>query len=293
MPVLNWKLLTAFEAVARHLNFTRAASELNVQQPSISRRVAELEAELGIQLLIRTRPNAALTAEGDLLFRAISGGISQVSDAINHIKAKPDRNVVVVNTTIGFASCYLMQRLAEFRLKHPNIAIELVSRDQNEAYQSVNADVVIVFDDPKNLPASKSACIFSEKLVPVGKPGVFHPVGNDMAALAKRELLHLSTGVHSHDWDIYFKGTETSSQAPHSEQKFNSFMVYLQAALNGDGIILGWETLFQDLLEQHQLIRLTQRTVKSERGYFACLTDRADNSRSALIFWKWVSSLAD
>ncbi len=293
MAALNWKLLTAFEAVARHLNFTRAASELNVQQPSVSRRVAELEAELGVKLLVRKRPAATLTTEGDLLFKAISGGVAQVTDAMNHIKAQPDRNVVVVNTTIGFASCYLMQRLAEFRLKHPDIAVELVSRDQNEAYRSTHADVLIVFDEPKNLPTSQTACIFSEKLIPVGNPNVFRPVGDDMEVLSRSELLHLSSGVHAHDWDIYFKGTGASSSAPNSEQRFTSFMVYLQAALNGDGVILGWEALLQNLLDQRQLIRLTKRAVQTERGYFACLTDRAANSPSAVTFWRWVSSLAE
>lgn len=291
MPVLNWKLLTAFEAVARHLNFTRAASELNVQQPSVSRRVAELEAELGVKLLVRTRPSAALTAEGDLLFRAVSGGISQVADAVNQIKAQPDRNVVVVNTTIGFASCYLMQRLAEFRLKHPDIAVELVSRDQNEAYKSEQADVLIVFDDPKSLPTAKTQRIFSERLIPVAKPGLFYAVG-DLDDLVRYELLHLSTGVHARDWDIYFKGTNVAPPAPRSEQKFTSFMVYLQAALNGDGVILGWETLLQSLLAQGQLTRLTNRTVQTQRGYFACMTEHAEGNPSAFTFWNWVSSLA-
>ena len=73
MLTLNWKLLTAFEAAARHRSFTRAASELNVQQPAISRRVAELEADLGIELLQRTRPHATLTREGEALYRAIAG----------------------------------------------------------------------------------------------------------------------------------------------------------------------------------------------------------------------------
>lgn len=293
MPTLNWKLLTAFEAVARHLNFTRAASELNVQQPSISRRVAELEAELGVKLLVRTRPNAALTAEGDLLFRAISSGVAQVANAMAQIMEQPDRNVVVVNTTIGFASCFLMQHLADFRRKHPEIAVELVSRDQNETYKGAEADVLIVFDDPKTLPYSKTASIFSERLIPVGNPDVFRPVGNDIDELPRLELLHLSTGVHTRDWDTYFNGTNISSPAPTSEQKFTSFMVYLQAALNGDGIILGWETLLQNLLDQGQLIRLTTRHVETDRGYFACLTDRAEKNSSAQAFWKWVSSIAE
>ena len=70
-------------------------------------------------------------------------------------------------------------------------------------------------------------------------------------------------------------------------------MVYLQTALNGDGIILGWETLLENLLDQGQLIRLATRHVETNRGYFACLTDRADKNSSAQTFWKWVLSLEE
>jgi len=108
--------------------------------------------------------------------------------------------------------------------------------------------------------------------------------------LAQLELLHLATGVHAHDWESYFQGTGISLPVPKSEQRFTSFMVYLQAALNGDGVILGWETLFQNLLEQGQLVRLTHRTVETDRGYFACLTERAEKSVSAVTLWEWVSA---
>lgn len=291
MPALNWKLLTAFEAVARHRNFTRAASELNVQQPSISRRVAELEAELGAKLVLRRRPNAALTAEGELVFRAISAGISQVSDALDHVRAQPDRNVVVVNTTIGFASCYLMQRLANFRSEHPDIAVELVSRDQNEAYRTAQSDVLILFNDPGQLPDVPTARIFSEELVAVAKPNVFPHVGDALEDLARMPLLHLSAGVHANDWETYFAGTNISLPVPESEQRFTSFMVYLHAAMNGDGVILGWETLFQSLIDQGQLVRLASKTVQTERGYFACLTEGASKNAASQIVWEWLGSL--
>ena len=171
MAALNWKLLTAFEAVARHRNFTRAASELNVQQPSVSRRVAELEAQLGVGLILRTRPMATLTPDGELLFRAIAGGMLQIQSAIDQITSPRESNVVVVNTTIGFASCYLMQRLASFRAANPDITVELVSRDQNETYRSSQADILIIFDAPERLPQGRTKRIFSERLVPVSKPG--------------------------------------------------------------------------------------------------------------------------
>ena len=62
LPSLNG--LRAFEAAARHLSFTRAASELNVTQTAISHLIRRLETEIGVQLFNRQNRGLALTAEG-------------------------------------------------------------------------------------------------------------------------------------------------------------------------------------------------------------------------------------
>ena len=68
-------------------------------------------------------------------------------------------------------------------------------------------------------------------------------------------------------------------------------MVYLQAALNGEGIILGWEHLMQSHFDHGLLIRNATRVIETERGYFACLTQRASEDRAAATLWKWLGSL--
>lgn len=288
MVALNWKRLTAFEAVARHRNFTRAAQELNVQQPAISRRVAELEAELGVKLLNRTRPFATLTREGEVLYRAISGGITQVHSAIEQVRQHPDRARLTVNTTIGFASCYLIKRLPEFRAMHPDISIELISRDQNDAYD-MESDIVIAFDNPDRLPGVRKALIFEESMVAVARPDVAASIGNDLKTLSEQSLLYLTMGLHTDDWTTFFDETGIVPSAPVSERKFTSFMVYLQAALNGDGVILGWETLLQDHFDLSLLEPITNRRIKTNRGYFGCLMPRAANRKSAVKFLDWVA----
>ncbi|KIC47223.1 hypothetical protein RA28_06030 [Ruegeria sp. ANG-S4] len=288
MTSVNWKLLTAFEAVARHRNFTRAAREMNVQQPAISRRVAELEAELGVKLLQRTRPFSTLTREGEVVYRAISGSIMQVGSALEQVRRRPDRTCVSVNTTIGFASCYLMKRLPEFRALNPNISIELISRDQNNAYDT-DTDVVIAFDHPERLPGSRKDLIFSERMVAVARPDVAEKIGDDPEVLARHNLLYLTMGIHSDDWTTFFDGTGLTVRPPTFEQKFTSFMVYLQAALNGDGVILGWETLLQDHFDLGQLSPITDRRIETSRGYFACLMPRAAGNSSAGAFLDWIS----
>lgn len=288
MTVPNWKLLTAFEAAARHRNFTRAATELNVQQPAISRRVSALEAELGVKLLERTRPYAALTREGEVLYRAISGGLMQVNSAVEQVRRQPDQNTVTVNTTIGFASCYLMKRLPAFRALHPEISVELISRDKNDTYGS-DTDVVVVFDHPDRLPGIRKSAVFGEKMVAVARLDIAASIGGSLDKLAQQSLLYLTMGIHADDWQTFFAGTGVELRSPKPEQKFTSFMVYLQAALNGEGVILGWETLLQDHFDLKQLASVTDRRIETPRGYFACLMPRAENNPSAASFVEWLS----
>lgn len=291
MVKLDWKLLTAFEAVARHSNFSRAADELNVQQPAISRRVAELEASLGTKLLQRTRPNATLTKEGEILFKSVASSILQVDSAVDQITRARDRDIVKVNTTIGFASCFLMKRLSSFRSSFPDISIELVSRDQNDAYSELSADVVVVFDQSRNLPGIRHARIFPEIMIPMARPDIAETIGNSLAELSNQRLLFLTMGIHGDDWETYFEGTGIELEIPEAEQKYTSFMVYLQAALDGEGCMLGWGSLMRDHLEQGLLKQVSDRHVETDRGYFVCLAKRAEDNPAAQVVFEWLSKL--
>lgn len=285
---LNWKLLTAFEAVARNGTFSRAAQELNVLQPAMSRRVAALESELGVRLLHRTRPAVTLTPEGEVLFHAVAGSLMQVQTAVEQIRLPTERNTLVVDTTIGFASCYLMQRLPAFRAAHPDIVVELVSRDLSDRYHEGGSDVIIVFDEPDRLPGARQALIFAEEMVPLCAPS-YLSAPLVVEALPEHRLLHLVHGLHTRDWQRYLDGTGVHAAPPGSAERFTSFTVYLQAALNGDGIMLGWEHLLQDHIAAGQLIRVCARRLETERGYFACVTGRAGESRAARVFVDWLT----
>lgn len=288
MARLNWKLLTAFEAVARNGTFSRAAQELNVLQPAMSRRVAALEQELGVHLLHRTRPLVTLTPEGEVLFDAVAGSLVRVQTAVEQISAPREQTTIVVDTTIGFASCYLMQRLPEFRAHHPDLVVELVSRDLSDRYQEAGADVIILFGEPDRLPGAQSAIIFGEEMVPLCAPGFLSaPVSPEQ--LGQHRLLHLVHGIHTRDWDRYASGTGLQVSPPGSAERFTSFMVYLQAALNGEGVMLGWEHLLQDHISGGRLIRASEHVVQTDRGYFACLSARAAQNTPAQTFLNWIS----
>ena len=66
---MELRVLGYFLAVAREKKFTRAAEQLHVTQPTLSRRIAEFEAELGVKLFTRSSHNIVLTEEGMMLKR--------------------------------------------------------------------------------------------------------------------------------------------------------------------------------------------------------------------------------
>ena len=72
---MELRVLSYFLAIAREENFTRAAAQLHVTQPTLSRQIADLEAELGVKLFTRSNHNVVLTEDGMLIETAGSGDL--------------------------------------------------------------------------------------------------------------------------------------------------------------------------------------------------------------------------
>lgn len=287
----SWKLLTAFEAVARHRSFSRAAAELNVLQPAISRRVAALEAELGTRLLNRTRPNATLTRDGEVLFRAIAASLVQVQGAVRQLTERDRERPVVVNLTIGFASCFLLRRLGAFRSAHPEVELELVSRDLNESYREDMADVVILFERPDRAPGERRRVVLEEQMIAVAAPGALGGGAVSLSDLGAHRVLKLNASSHADDWARFLDGSGVALDPAQPTTRFNSFMVYLQAALNGDGVAIGWRRLLGDHLASDQLEIVFDRSAPADRAYVCCLTESGARSASARAFQDWLADL--
>jgi len=102
-------LLRGFEASARLLSFTAAASELFLTQSAVSRQVQQLEEQLGVKLFERRTRALVLTDAGDRYFRDVSKALNQLREATAAVRVKTTP-VVRVTTTLTFASLWLVPR---------------------------------------------------------------------------------------------------------------------------------------------------------------------------------------
>src|SRR6266436_3666687 len=106
LPSLNG--LRAFEAAARHLSFTQAASELNVTQTAISHQIRRLEEELGIRLFVRKNRALALTPEASEYLPGIRAAFNDLRLATDRLLRKDDDNVLTISTLASLAAEWLM-----------------------------------------------------------------------------------------------------------------------------------------------------------------------------------------
>ncbi|MBR5610831.1 MAG: LysR family transcriptional regulator [Bacteroidales bacterium] len=148
--------LKVFCAVAKHLNFTRAAKELNISQPAVSQNIAELEQQVGDALVERGYNGVELTKKGEVLL--------QYAEKILHLYESLNLELVPTHTReaarIRIAACPIAVRfilpkaIKKFQALHPTAEVELLERDDGEIERSIldsEADLGVMESRPANL----------------------------------------------------------------------------------------------------------------------------------------------
>lgn len=280
--------IKAFEAAARRLSFSRAAEELNVQQPAISRHISALEAELGLPLFLRSKPRLTLTKEGETLAEAVAQGFDAIRGGLEAVRAQRDDGTIVVSASIGFAGLYLLPRLAGFQAQFPDIKLQIITRDQNADFDAGQCDIIILFGHA-GLQGAQSRKIFGEDMVAVCHPDLL-PEGQalDRPALAERTLLHMSGADHNGDWNRFFDETEIEIPQPPAHDSYLSYMVYLRAIQNGLGFGIGWRPLLQEFLANGSLALACNHECHTARGYFCSVTASGAAKPGAMRFLDWI-----
>jgi predicted ATPase/DNA-binding transcriptional LysR family regulator len=166
--------LRAFAAVARTGSFSRAAEELYVSQPAVSKHVASLEAELGARLFDRSRAGVTLTPAGESLADYVLRAEALLANARRALAAEPETGVLALAAS-GIPGTYLLpEPLAEFHAAFPRIEVDFRLSTSSEALELVRAHrvelaVVGGLDAPAEL---ESEALVEDELVLAGPPAL-------------------------------------------------------------------------------------------------------------------------
>jgi len=144
-PMPDWDLVRAFLAVVEAGSLTRAATQLDTSQPTLSRQIAALEYQTGAALFERTTRGLSLTEAGDALVepaRRMQAAAQALSLAVAG-RAQSLAGTVRLTASEMMSAHVLPPVLAQLRAAHPEIEIELVASNRIDNLLAREADIAI------------------------------------------------------------------------------------------------------------------------------------------------------
>lgn len=123
---VDYESIKYFNKVAEKLSFIQAANELNIQKSLLSRRIAELEKQLGVRLFQRTTRKVALTEEGQAFFQEICDGVHIFDQAIESVQSTQStpHGTVRISTPVELGLYLLEHVMPGFLEAYPLVKIE-------------------------------------------------------------------------------------------------------------------------------------------------------------------------
>lgn len=286
LPSLN--ALAAFEAVARQLSVTRAAEELNVPPGAVSHQIRSLEADPG-RLLMRRHPRGvSLTAEGEAVAASLQEAFERVSATLGQVRASGERAHVSIVTTMATMQLWLMPRLGSFWNRHQDIVVEHIISDRLHDVPRPDIDLRIRYGDG-TWPGEEAMKIQDDRVIAVASPDFLarHPIPG-LADLAAAPLLSVEgTDWIWMTWGAFLREAGTPFRRL-NVRRFNSYVIALQAARDGQGVSLGWRSSVGPLLASGELRQVTEAEVADPNAFYVTWPDRRPLTPEAVILRDWL-----
>lgn len=287
MPLSSFSLntLRAFDAAARHLNFTRAADELCVTQAAVSHQVKALEAHIGKALFHRHARGLELSDEGALLAPTVADAFGRIERLLQAFRQGGPQEVLSVGVVGTYALGYLMPRLADFRARHPHIELRLRTHNNKVDLAAESLDFAIRFG------AGAWRGAHAEPLMPAPLSPLCSAA--DAGRLHQPEDLRKLTLLRSYreqDWPAWLREAGAGNVVARGPL-FDSSTLMVQAALAGEGVALAPPVMFARELQQGRLVQPFALEV-DVGGYWLTRLQSKEPTAAMASFRAWLLGLA-
>ncbi len=295
LPSLN--ALRAFEAVARHLSYREAAVELHVTPAAVKQLVGKLEAAMGAPLFERSGRGIALTPAGAEGAPGLRGAFRQMTSAVERMRAGGRRRPLTITVEPSFAAAWLVPRLDRFKAANPEIDVLIDSTMRIVDLERDATDIGIRYAmEPGGTLVHHR--LFDDETLAVCSPRLAAgpPRLATLADLGRVTLIHMAFGhmawvkVASHwfDWENWLVTVGADGIGTGHGIHFNDYNLAIQAAIAGQGMVLGSLPLVRDALDAGLLVAPFAERARVDAGYDLVTTKEAMARPEVARFVEWI-----
>ena len=204
--------LTVFVRAAESGSFSKAARELGLSQPSVSRIVSELETRLGVTLLLRTTRRITVTDAGALFLERARELLAQWEDAEDAARGVDSlRGTIRLALPVIYGTHEIIPRLPKFLAAHPLLRVEMTIADARQDLVAEGADVAIRLGKlGDSIFGTRKLAVLERHLV--ASPDYLRQCGTPAtpADLAMHDCILGPGGLGLNSWSFTRNGTVTS-----------------------------------------------------------------------------------
>ena len=297
--------LRAFEAAARHLNFTHAARELHLTQSAVSRAIRTLEDRAAATLFERTHGQLTLTAAGLLMQQQIKLGLSIIGDALERVEQLSGRGVLVIRVPRAMGSSWFLRKVGDFTRHFPEIDVRFSlaprvgsaedRRMSDERFCS-GCDLAIRLL-PRPQGDGKLERLLAEYVLPCCTKAVATagPTAiRTLADLREQALIEFDDGLEPLDanWGVWSKLTRLPEPAPKQWVRVPDWHAVFDAAMQGIGVCLGRTPQVNDHLRSGTLVAPISEVLVSTRANYLIRSPTSNANPTVRQFLDWLTSEA-
>jgi LysR family glycine cleavage system transcriptional activator len=292
---LRLDLLHTFEAAARQLSFTKAGAELFLSQSAVSRQMQQLEESVGVPLFERKHRALVLTDAGRIMQRAVDDSLERLLDAAARVQPARTSGQVAITCTPGFASFWLIPRLARFTASHAQVDVRISATLAMVDLERSGIDVAVRFVPSS---AGKGPLLFEEQVQPMCSPQLLRNARRALkvpADLAHHTLLTVDLpqgGNPTMDWEPWLQVMGLQAIQPANTMRFTQYSEAVAAACAGQGVVIGRLPLLAELVRDGKLVAPFHSRAASRRGYFINVAAHAAGNANAQDFVRWLQAEA-
>lgn len=285
--------LRALEAAARHLNFTKAADELNVTQSAISHQVRHLEDLWGLKLFDRRAGRLALTRNGQALAPVVRGFMEKMTGTLETLQSEALRDPLRIDMLESFAVRWLVPRLGHFHEQYPNIDVWISTSDNPIDFKVEDVDAAIRLGHG-NYPGLHTTLLLREHLFPVCSPELLALLGKPSAPkdLLRYPLLLRRQDPRHPSWEYWFNKVGVGEVTLTEGTRFPDTNMALQAAIDGQGVALVRSAHVADDIAAGRLVKLFNIPCPSTMAYYLVCPEGREHLAKIAAFRDWLSQEA-
>ena len=275
--------LRAFDAAARHESFSKAAAELCVTHSAISQNIRHLEQRLGVELFRRTGNKVTLTEKGKNYQSRISEAFELIADATDELIQEKHGNILQVSCEPAVAARWLRPRLQKFREAHPSIELHIISEKVMSQFSPQGIDIALHNQWDKSLPDIHIDPLLKLECFPAANPKRltgFDKI-NSPIDLKKHHLIH---DKNTSLWNIWFSDHNIDHLDSKTDQHFHDFSLAIDAAIDGEGIILADHILCQSELDDGRLVALFDHAIDCDE--YSIITTKDKMKKAPVVMFR-------